>query len=258
MRIARVAALGAAALAVTATTLTAAQVAGAADFDVTANDVASGSTLADLPASSSVTMAVTGLPANVGLYAFHCLVPPPGASPVPTRCDAGAGTLMYIVAQPTDQTTSRPLVANAEFVGKNPNPQTGDTGTTDVDCRVDMCAIYTLGAGRDSANPAYTKFFFTNFAEVGPQEADWAVATIRGQVIRGAWQPKVSNSKASPFTVKLKSGLTASLSSDACEVSKKGKIRALRTSGTCTVTITSSGDDEWAPFEREISFRLVT
>jgi hypothetical protein len=257
MRIARVAALGAAALAVSATSLTVAQTAGAADFAVTANGVASGGTLADLPASSSVTMAVSSLPANVGLYAFHCLVPPPGASPVPTRCDAGEGTLMYVVAQPAEQTTARPIVTNAEFVGKNPNPQTGDTGTTDVDCRVDMCAIYTLGAGRDSANPAYTTFFFTQFAEVGPQAKDWAVATIRGHVIKGAWQPRVSNAKASPFTVKLKSGLTASLSSDACEVSRKGKIRALKSSGTCTVTITSSGNDEWAPFEREISFRLV-
>lgn len=257
MRIARVAALGAAALAVTASTLTAAQVAGAADFDVTANGIASGGTLADLPATSTVTMAVSNLPANVGLYAFHCLVPPPGASPVPTRCDAGEGTLMYVVAQAAEQTTSRPIVTNAEFVGKNPNPQTGDTGTTDVNCRVDMCAIYTLGAGRESANRAYSKFFFTKFAEVGPQANDWAVATIRGQVIKGSWQPKVSNAKASPFIVTLKSGLTASLSSDACEVSKAGKIRALKTSGTCTVTITSSGDDAWAPFEREITFRLT-
>jgi hypothetical protein len=67
----------------------------------------------------------------------------------------------------------------------------------------------------------------------------------------------VSNSKASPFVVTMKSGLTASLASDACEVSKKGKIRALKTSGTCTVTITSSGDNDWAPFERELTFRLV-
>ena len=257
MRIARLAALGAAALAVTATTLTAAQVAGAADFDVTANGTASGGTLADLPATSTVTMAVSNLPANVGLYAFHCLVPPPGASPVPTRCDAGTDTLMYIVAEPEAQTTTPPIQVNAEFVGKNPNPQTGDTGTTDVNCRVDTCAIYTLGAGRESANRAYSKFFSTTFAEVGPQANDWAVAKIRGQVIKGAWEPKVSNAKASPFVVTMKSGLTASLSSDACEVSKSGKIRALKTSGTCTVTITSSGNDEWAPFEREISFRLT-
>lgn len=257
MGIRRVAAIGAASLAITASALTAAQTAVADDFSVTANGVPNRGTLADLPPSSTVTMAVANLPANVGLYAFHCLVPPPGASPIPTRCDAGEGTLMYVVAQTTPQTTTRPLTVNAEFVGKNPNPQTGDTGTTDVNCAVDACAIYTLGAGRESANPAYVTTFRTSFATVGPRAKDWGVATIRGQVIKGAWQPKVSNSKASPFTIRLKSGLTASLASDACEVSRKGKIRALKTSGTCTVTITSPGDDEWAPFEREISFRLV-
>ena len=257
MRMMRVAAIGAAALAVTATALTTAQVAVAEDFSVTANGVPTRGTLADLPPSSTVTMAVANLPANVGLYAFHCLVPPPGASPIPTRCDAGEGTLMYIVAQTNPQTTTRPITVNAEFVGKNPTPQTGDTGTTDVNCAVDTCAIYTLGAGRESANPAYVTTFSTTFAPVGPRDPDWAVATIRGQIIKGAWQPRVSNSKASPFTVKLKSGLTASLASDACEVSKKGKIRALKKSGTCTVTSTSPGTDDWAPYEREISFRLV-
>lgn len=257
MRITRIAAIGAAALAVTATALTAAQVAGANDFSVTANGVPNRGTLSDLPPSSTVTMAVANLPANVGLYAFHCLVPPPGANPVPTRCDAGQGTLMYIVEAPAPQTTTRPLVTNAEFLGKNPNPQTGDTGTTQVNCRVDSCAIYTLGAGRESANPAYIRTFTTQFAAAAPREKDWAVATVRGQIVKGAWQPRVSNSRASDFTVTLRSGLKASLSSNACEVSRAGKIRALKTSGTCTVTITSSGNDRWAPYERELTFRLV-
>jgi hypothetical protein len=251
------AALGAAALAITATSLTAAQVASADGFSVTANGIANRGTLADLPPSSTVTMAVANLPANVGLYAFHCLVPPPGASPVPTRCDAGEGTLMYVVAQTSPQTTARPITVNAEFVGKNPNPQTGDTGTTDVNCAVDACAIYTLGAGRESANPVYVTTFSTKFAAVSPRDADWAVATVRGQVIKGAWQPRVSNARASNFVVTLKSGLTVSLASDACEVSQKGKIRALKKSGTCTVSITSPGNDQWAPYEREITFRLT-
>lgn len=257
MRTMRIAALGAAALAITATSLTAVQVASADGFSVTANGVANRGTLADLPPSSSVAMAVSNLPANVGIYAFHCLVPPPGGSPVPTRCDAGEGTLMYVVAATTPQTTTRPIVVNAEFLGKNPNPQAGDTGTTAVDCRTETCAIYTLGAGRESANPAYVNTFRTTFAEVGPRDKDWAVATIRGQVIKGGWEPRVSNAKASDFVVGLKSGLTVSLASDACEVSQAGKIRALKRSGTCTVTITSPGDDQWAPYEREIIFRLT-
>ena len=256
MRITRVAVIGSAALAITAAMITTAQASDGA-FGVTANGVANRGTLTQLPPSSQVAMAVSNLPANVGLYAFHCLVPPPGAGPVPTRCDAGTGTLMYIVAAPTPQTTTRPLTVNAEFEGKNPNPQTGDTGTTAVNCRVDACAIYTLGAGRDSVNPALVTTFGTQFAQVAPRSKDWATATIRGQVIKGVWQPRVSNAKASPFVVTMRSGLTATLASDACQVSQTGTIRALKKSGTCTVTITSPGTDEWAPFEREISFRLT-
>ena len=265
MRLIRSLTVVAGAVALAASTITAAQAYSdppatpptGTDFSVTADGVPNRGTLSDLPPSSSVAMAISNLPANVGLYAFHCLVPPPGASPVPTRCDAGEGTLVYLVEAPTVQTVTRPIVVNAEFVGKNPNPQTGDTGTTDVNCQTDTCAIYTLGAGRASANPAYVTSFATQFAAIGPRANDWAVASIRGQVIRGDWQPRVSNSKASPFTVTLKSGLRASLDSVACQVSQRGEIRALKRSGTCTVTITSPGNEEWAAFEREIRFRLT-
>jgi hypothetical protein len=255
MRIARGLAVAIGAIAVTAMSLTPAQAEG--EFSVTANGVANRGTITDLPATSPVSLAVTNLPATVGLYAFHCLVPPPGASPVPTRCDSAADALIYIPATGAAQTVTRPIQVNAQFIGSNPNPMSGDSGTTNVDCRAQTCAIYTLGAGRESANPAYVRFFATQFAAVGPQSKDWAVATIRGQVIKNAWEPKVSYSKTSPFVVTLKSGLKASLSSNACQVSKAGSIRALKKKGTCTVTITSSGNDEWAPFARQITFRLV-
>lgn len=247
------AAVGAAAL--VATSVSIAQAEG--EFSVTADGVATMGTLGDLPQTSQVSLAVNNLPAAVGLYAFHCLVPPPGGSPVPTRCDYADGTQVYIPAGSAGDAAVRPIAVNAQFEGKDPNPMSTDTGMTDVDCRSDMCAIYTLGAGRDSANPAYTTVFFTSFAEVGAQDRDRVRATIRGKAIKGDWQPKVSYSKASEFVVTLTSGLTPSLSSDACQVSKAGKIRALKKSGTCTVTITSSGNDEFAPAEREIEFRLV-
>jgi hypothetical protein len=252
MRIARGLAVAIGAIAVTAMSLTPAQAEG--EFSVTANGVPNRGTITDLPATSPVSLAVTNLPASVGLYAFHCLVP---AGPVPTRCDSAEGSVIYIRATPAVQTLTRPIQVNAQFIGSNPNPMSGDSGTTNVDCRAQACAIYTLGAERDSANPAYVRFFATQFAAVGPQSKDWAVATIRGQVIKNAWEPKVSYSKTSPFVVTLKSGLKASLSSNACQVSKAGSIRALKKKGTCTVTITSSGNDEWAPFARQITFRLV-
>ena len=256
MRTMRLAAFGAAALAVTASLLTTAQVATADDFSVTANGVANRGTLADLPASSTVTMAVANLPANVGLYAFHCLVPPPGASPVPTRCDAGEGTLMYVVAATAPQTTSRPLTVNAEFVGKNPNDRSGDQGTTDVNCRVATCAIYTLQAMTERPNPTYTKTFFTAFATVGPRAKDSAVVKLDNRVVRPGRERVVSYSKATPFTVTMASGQTATLDSKKCDV-RGGEIRALTTKGSCAVKISTPGNDDYRPYKGTVTFKIV-
>lgn len=244
-------AVGAAAL-VAATGATA-QAAGA--FSVTANGVPSMGTLSELPQTSDITLAVSNLPAGVGLYAFHCLVPPPGGDPTPTRCDDANGSLVYIPPA-GDQSPTTPITVNAQFQGKNPNPYSGDTGVTDVNCRQDMCAVYTLGGGQASTDPTYVSVFFTQFAAVGPQQADRVRATIRDHVIKVGKAPWVRYSTYSPFVVTLKSGETPSISSDACDVTKDGKIRALKKSGTCTVTITSAGNNDYAPAEREIEFRL--
>lgn len=256
MRIARVAALGAAALAVTATTLTAAQVAGAADFDVTAKGVANGQTVAGLPPTSDVNLEISNLPAGVGLYALHCLIPAPGGSPVPSRCDTSAGSFVYIVAANEARNLVEFIRVNAEFVGSNPNPQTGDSGTTDVNCIVDACAIYTLGAGRDSANPAYVRYFPTEFAPVGARLKDRATVTLNGKVVKPGRERVVSYSKPTPFAVMLKSGLEPSLFSKKCSV-QGGEIRALTKRGSCTVRITSPGNDEYRPFKATVTFKIT-
>ena len=226
------------------------------DFAVTADGVSSFGTLADLPQTSQVSLGVSNLPSGVGLYAFHCLVPPLGANPTPTRCDESTGSLVYIPAA-GEQSVTVPITANAQFQGKDPNPYSQDPGTTDVNCREDMCAIYTLGAGQASTDPTYVQVFFTQFAAVDPSSDDRVRATVRGQVVKGTWRPKAFYSKYSNYEVSLRSGETPSLSSDSCDVTRDGKIRALKTSGTCTVTITSPGNAEYGPAERQIEFRLT-
>ncbi|MFM1964626.1 MAG: hypothetical protein RL134_351 [Actinomycetota bacterium] len=254
MNLTRSIVITAGALALTAATLTPAHAEG--EFAVTANGVTNGGTLSALPPSSSVQMAVSNLPANVGLYAFHCLVPGPGASPVPTRCDAGTGALVYVMAAAESQTTTRPLVVNAEFVGKNPNPQAGDSGTTDVNCRVDTCAIYTLGAGRDSANRAYITFFPTQFASTAPRLKDSAVVTLDNRVVRPGRDRAIRYGQALPFSVTLASGITPSLSSKKCDV-RNGEIRALTRNGSCAVQITSPGNEEYRAFRATVTFKIL-
>lgn len=256
MRIARIAALGAATLAVTAASLTATQAAGAADFAVTANGVANGQPVTNLPQSSNVDLAISNLPAGVGLYALHCLVPAPGASPVPNRCDTSAGSFVYVVAAGQDRDLVEFIRVNAEFTGSNPNPQTGDSGTTDVDCRVDNCAIYTLGAGAASSNPAYVRSFPTEFAPVGQRMKDRAVVSLNGKVVKPGRERAVSYFQPKMLDVTLKSGVEASLTSKKCSV-QGGEIRALTRKGSCTVRITSPGNDEYRPLKATVTFKIT-
>ena len=255
MRTMRMAAFGAAALAVTASLLTSAQVATADDFSVTANGVANGGTVENLRPSSSVTMAVSNLPAGVGLYAFHCLVPPPGASPVPTRCDFSDRALVDIPAAAAVQSPTVTMRVNAEFLGRNPNPQSGDNETTPVDCRTDTCAIFTLGARAEFANRTYAKVFFTTFAAVGPRAKDSAVVKLDNRVVRPGRDRVVFYSKATPFTVTMASGQTPSLSSNKCDV-RNGEIRALTTKGSCAVKISTPGNDDYRPYQATVTFKI--
>ena len=223
-------------------------------FDVTANGVSNGGTIPNLPPSSTVTLAITDLPSNVGLYAFHCLVPADPRS-APTRCDDGTGTFVYIPATGSVVTTSRPIVINGEFLGKNPNPMSGDPGTTPVNCRVDSCAIYTLGAGRDSTNPAYIRVFNTAFAPVAPRVTDRAVVKLNDRKVRPGRDRFVSYTRTKTLSVTLRSGIKPSLSSKRCSV-RKGKIRALAKRGTCTVIITAPGNADYLPLRTKVTFTI--
>jgi hypothetical protein len=163
---------------------------------------------------------------------------------------------MYLVAQPAAQTVTRPITVNAEFVGKNPNDRAGDAGSTDVNCRVDICGIYTLGAGEESANPAYVSFFATSFAQAVPRMKDSAVVKLDNRVVRPGRDRTIRYGEAVPFSVTLASGLTAALFSKKCDV-RNGEIRALTRKGACAVQITSSGNEQYRPFRATVTFKIV-
>lgn len=223
-------------------------------YDVTVAGVANMGTVANLPSTSSVPVSIVNLPANVGLYLLHCALPANPMAP-PTQCDAGEGALAFI--QPTADlrpSLNETLRVNAAFEGRNPNPTDGDTGTTPIDCRTQKCAIYVLGSGKDSANPAYLRIFMTQFA-TGGTTADAMTVYLKNRAIKQKNEFVVHYKKADPFRVVLKSGLTPDLSSDNCSISN-GTIRALKKSGTCTVTVTSPGNATYAPFKGSITFRL--
>jgi hypothetical protein len=220
--------------------------------------------LVNLASTSVQQVDVVNLPANVGLYALHCKVPADPRS-APTQCDGSAGALAYLTATPDARpAVSIPLTVNGEFFGTDPNPTAATPAGESVDCRVPTgnprsttCAVYVLGAGRESANPSYIRVFPTVFTPVKATRAtDIATVTLGGTVIAKGAKPKLSAAGPVSMTVALKSGLTPTLSSDNCTVTAT-KITALKSAGACTVRIVSNGGANTKPLVTTQVFRLT-
>jgi hypothetical protein len=210
--------------------------------------------LVALETSSVQPIEVTNLPANVGLYALNCAVPMNPRS-APTLCDSSADSLVYIPATTVDRANvSAKIKVNGEFYGTNPNPQTGTSANQSVDCRaaaapgMGACAVYILGAGRESANPTYLRIFPTVFTSVREDRKTDSVTVSpkSNATITQAGQ------KFSATTV---SGLTPSITGDNCSV-RDGKITALADSGTCTLTVTTTGGRNFKPLVATQTYNL--
>lgn len=222
------------------------------------------SPLVNLAPSSRQQVNVVNLPANVGLYALHCKVPADPRS-APTQCDSSTDALAYLTAAPEARAqASIQIKLNGEFYGTDPNPMAGVAGGGSVDCRVPTgnprsttCAVYVLGAGRESANPAYMRIFPTVFNPVKANRAtDVAKVTLGGTVVAAGSKPKVSVAAPVAMVVTLKSGLKPTLSADNCTVTATA-ITALKSSGTCTVRIVSSGGANTKPLVTSQVFQLT-
>ena len=222
------------------------------------------SPLVNLAPSSTQQVAVVNVPANVGLYALHCKVPADPRS-APTLCDSSADSLAYLTATPDARATaSIPFKLNAEFFGTDPNPTAGASAGESVDCRVatgnprsTTCAVYVLGAGRESANPAYMRIFPTVFSPVKANRAtDVAMISLAGSAVTKGATPKLSAAGPVSMAVTLKSGLKPTLSSDNCSVTAT-TITALKSTGACTVRIVSTGGANTKPLVTTQVFRLT-
>lgn len=219
--------------------------------------------LVNLAPSSTLSVDVANLPAGVGLYALHCKTP---ADPrqAPTVCDQSTGAAAYLPAAAAARgSVPIPVRVNGEFYGTNPNPTTGVVTGESVDCRVPTgnprtttCSLYLLGAGRDSANPAYLRVWPTAFSPVkADRRADVATVTLAGKPIAPGTAPILRVGVPQRFSVTLTSGLTPSLTADNCSIAD-GRITALKAEGTCTVTITSTGGKNVQPLLTTQTFRL--
>ena len=233
-------------------------------FNATVAGQSSPTPLVNLAPSSTLTVNVVNLPANVGLYGLNCKVP---ADPrqAPTACDSSSKSLYYLTATDAARATaSFPLRVNAEFWGTNPNPTAAPSAGEAVDCRADTgnprattCAIYVMGAGKDSANPAYIRFWPEVFSPVrADRKNDVATVVYNGTSLAKGAKPKLSMAKPGTFTVTTASGLVPDVVGDKCAV-KDGKITALQSNGACVVRITTNGGRNYKPLVQVQVFKLT-
>ncbi len=210
--------------------------------------------LVQLATSSTQDVDIVNLPAGVGLYALHCKVPADPRS-TPTLCDESEGAAAYLPAAGEARASATlPIRVNGEFYGMDPNPQASGSEGESVDCRAEVgdprataCAVYVLGAGRDSANPAYLRVFPTVFLSVPTtRKNDVAQMSVDGAVIGRDAKAVVKAGEKVPFAVTLKSGLTPTVTADNCRIAD-GTIEALVARGTCVVMITSTGGRNYRP-----------
>ena len=213
--------------------------------------------LVNLVSTSTLTVNATNLPANVGLYALNCEIPANPRS-APTNCDSAEGSLAYIPAIPTERATiAIPIKVHAEFYGTNPNPQSGASTYNLVDCRKPgatpqstTCAVYVLGAGREAANPAYLRIWPTVFTPLTKErKGDTMTVTVDGKVIKRGAAATIKAGTATPMSVKLASGLPATVSSSTCAITAT-TVTPLGDASTCTVIMTSNGGKNIKPFKR--------
>lgn len=205
--------------------------------------------LVNLAQSSVQTIQVVNLPANVGVYALHCETPA-DARQAPVRCDETPAALQYIPAiGEVRPNVSIPVKVNAEFFGINPNPQSGAVTGGPVDCRIAACGLYVLGAGRDSANPAYIRVWPTKFSPLAKPRKDDAVRITLGETVVAPSASKrkpVITTKPVAIDVTTSSGLVPTITGTNCAV-RDGQLTALSATGTCVLRITTTGGTVFKP-----------
>lgn len=233
-------------------------------FNATINGQRNFTPLVNLASSSNLTVDAVNLPANVGLYALNCEVPANPRS-APTNCDSAAGSLAYVPPTPAARAAvPLPIKVNAEFFGTNPNPQTGASTYNLVDCRkpgatpqATTCAVYVLGAGRESANPTYLRIWPTVFTPLAKErKGDTMTVTVAGNVVKRNSTVSIKAGAPTPMTVKLASGLPATVSSTTCAITDT-TIAPLGDATTCSVIMTSNGGKNVKPFKRVQVFNIA-
>lgn len=249
-------------VAVVASMLVASPATAAGDYTATVKGVTSGKLISNVKPGATPTVKVDNIPAGIGLYILWCELPSDPTTQPPKYCDLTNKDASYLTTPSADVTNvAEKIKLRAQFTGTDFMTQK----TRTVDCQIParnnlgaVCGIYVMQAMTATPDPAYTKYFRVAFKDEAKNN-DSATVKLAGKTIGTGAKPKLKYEVPVKFSVKLKSGIAARIStSPDCEYSRDaGTLKALASSETCTVLITSPGNSKYAPFVRTQNFQLV-
>lgn len=249
-------------LAVAASTAIATPAIAATDYNVTVKGVSSGKLLTNIKPGATPSVKISNIPANVSLYIMWCELPNDPTTQPPKYCDMGNKDASYIVPAMADvRSISEKIKLRSSFTGTDFLTQK----TKSVDCQIPapnnlgaVCGIYVMEAMTASPNPAYTKYFRVAFKDE-TKTNDSATVKLAGKTIGSGAQPKLKYEVPTKFTVALKSKIAPRIStSPDCKYDAEARtLKALASSETCTVLITSPGNSKYASFVRTQTFTLA-
>ena len=102
----------------------------------------------------------------------------------------------------------------------------------------------------------YMRVYPTAFSAVSPTRAsDAATVLVSDEVVKLKEQMQLKLDVTSPMKVSMKSGLVPNLTADNCAVTSS-TIKALKDSGTCTLTISTTGGKNFRPTVTTRVFQL--
>lgn len=249
------------AIAVAAATVVATPAIAAGDYNVTVKGVSSGKLIANVKPGATPSVKISNIPANVGLTILWCELPSDPTTDSPKYCDWTNKNSRYDVAAMADvRSISEKITLRTSFTGTDK----ASGKTRSVDCQIPapnnlgaVCAIYVMDSA-SPANAAYTKYFRIAFKNE-QKKNDSATVKLAGKTIGSGSQPKLKYEVPVKFVVSLKSKILPRIStSPDCKYEAEAHtLKALASSETCTVLITSPGNSSYAPLVRTQTFTLA-
>lgn len=208
---------------------------------------------AGLRSGDNVTVTVSGLSGNLGVYVSVCKAAA-GPMDVPSICDQ-ASTQWVTSGTPGSATSPVSITVQSSFDGKaSPSAPTATT----VNCLAESCVVYARGDHNNRGDYSLIRVVPLAFAAGGRvRTADSATASYGTTTLQPNQAGRLDYRTPVYLRVATKSGAKATLSSLTPDCAVNGQVvTALKGVGVCAIAATTRGNNTYAPLSVNFPFYL--